>query len=264
MSNHPYKFIVPLVILILVGIALWYVLSRPVPPAPAEPTPIGQVRETNETIEDYGLYHEISAEYPGRTKLTGAADEAAVASMRGFLEESIIDFKDNSGLSSLTPEDIEMFGLGGDRKYAFGATYRTFSSERTFSYVFDVYVDTLGAHPNAYHKTFTFDLATGAELGIWSIFEPQDAYLDVLPSIARRELPGLIATKAGIPVSDVDIDYIESGTEPTQFNYDDFYFDGDDLVVVFQPYQVGPWVIGTQELPIAKTELVNILKLEYR
>lgn len=184
--------------------------------------------------------------------------------MRGFLAEEIIAFKENSGLNSLTPQDIALFGLGGERKYAYGAEYRTFTGDHTVSYVFDIYVDTLGAHPNGYHKTFTFDLETGAELSVWSLFLPETNYLEILSQIARSELPESIATKSGIPVSDVNIDYINDGTTPMQANFDDFYFDGDDLVVIFQPYQVGPWVIGTQELRIPKSALVNILKSEYR
>lgn len=261
--QHPVKLLLPLGILILVAVTSWYVLSRPVPPK-EEPTGITQKGETTEHIVETGLYHEIDAAYPGKTKLKDEANIAAVAIMRNFLEEDIATFKEQSGLNALTAEDIEIMGLGGDRRFAYASTYHSYTSPRTVSYVFDIYVDTMGAHPNGFHKTFTFDLESGAALGIWSLFEPSDAYLDILPQIARRELPERIATKAGIPVSEVDTDYIASGTEPTQFNYDDFYLDGDTLVIIFQPYRVGPWVIGTQELPIPRTELVNILRSEYR
>ncbi len=261
MTKNPAKLLIPLLILILAGLAFWFVLSRPAGTPTISP---GEEVQATEFVTESGTYYDIDAKYPGKTILLGSANAAAIGIMRTFIETEIISFKENSRLNSLTPEDIEMWGLGEERKFAYASEYHVYTSPRTVSYVFDVFVDTLGAHPNGYHRSFTFDRETGFELSIADLFADDAAYLGALSDIARRDLPGIIAAKGGTSVEEADTAYIETGTEPAVENFQTFYLEGSTLVIVFSPYQVGPWVIGTQELSIPRTELSHILKAEYR
>ena len=54
-----------------------------------------------------------------------------------------------------------------------------------------------------------------------------------------------------------------SGTAPSEENFSTFYLTDAELVIVFSPYQVGPWAIGTQTLPIPLSELQG-LRSAYR
>jgi hypothetical protein len=250
-----------ILILLILGGVLWYMASNPAPEIGEFPeVPQGPSVGQSERISENGQYHEVSAEYPATTPLRASAgaeaDAAAVEAFRTFERNTIENFKTQSGLSSLTQEDIAMFGLGGERKYALGIEYDMYQSAATVSYVFMIYEDTLGAHPNGYYRTFTFDLATGAGLQLSQLFAPGVDYLTILSQRSREALYAQLGQSA-IP------DMLEPGTTPDEDNFQNFYLEGDALVIIFAPYQVGPWAIGTQEVRFPTASLTGLLKAEY-
>ncbi len=260
----PLPFIIALIVLLVAGGALWYVLTRPVeglpPGSMGTTTPQGSTAGTRHITEETELY-EIDAAYPASTPLTASAgaraDAAAVASMKGFAEAEIARFKDNGDFDSMTQEDKEMLGYGDGRKQALGLEYTLYTSPATVSYVYLIYVDTFGAHPNAYYRTFTFDKETGEDLHIDDIFSGTADYTSVLSMETRTRLKAALG-------ADASIDMLEAGTTPDADNFQNFYLEGDALVMVFPPYQVGPYAIGTQEVRIPRSSLGNALKAEYR
>ena len=264
MQKQLIRLLIPIVILVVAGGALWFVLSQPLPTLPPENEgdPLHK-----ETFTEEGRYYEIEASYPLITSLREtagiSADTQAVNLMTRFIDTEVTRFKDESGVMTMTPAEAEQWGLGGDRIYALGVEYREYGSPSTVSYLFDVYLDTGGAHPNAYHRSFTFDRESGAALSVGDLFEPGADYLAVLSERSRAELPGAIAAKGGTSIDEVNIEFIEDGTTPIETSFQTFYLTGDALVLVFSPYQVGPWVIGTQELSIPRSTLTG-LKTLYR
>lgn len=126
----------------------------------------------------------------------------------------------------------------------------------TVSYVYTLYVDTLGAHPNAFYRTFTFDLATGKELAIGDLFAPRSDYLKRISAIAEFELSKTLADMA-------DIEYIRQGVTPEALNFQSFAIEGKDLVLIFPPYQVAPYAAGTQKVSVPLSQLAEILKPAY-
>ena len=56
---------------------------------------------------------------------------------------------------------------------------------------------------------------------------------------------------------------INMGTTPEEVSFENFYFDGNDLVILFAPYQVAAYAAGPQTLRIPLSELASILKPEY-
>ncbi|HYD93125.1 MAG TPA: RsiV family protein [Candidatus Paceibacterota bacterium] len=266
MELKPLPVVAAVVVLALAGGVLWYVLSRPSPGI--ELAPEGSSVSGPQYITEDGQYHEIAVTYPGDTPLRATAgaqaDAAAVALMKTFAEAQIAQFKTDSGLATLTQADIDMMGLGGDRKFAFGMEYETRTSPVTLSYIYLIYADTMGAHPNAYYKTFTFDRMSGEELTIDDLFTPGANFLPVLSETSRAILYPKIAQAMNIPQSEMDTSMIDAGTEAQISNFTTFYLDGADLVLIFPPYQVGPWALGTQEARISRSDLADLLKTRYR
>jgi hypothetical protein len=220
-------------------------------------------------IQESGTYYDIDAQYPSATtlKVTAGtqADAAAVTLMKSFVEGEVATFKSDNMLLTMTSENAPPVpGLGVDRKYALSDQVEVRSSPVTVSYIYLFYVDTLGAHPNAYFHTFTFDSTTGASLNIADLFAPGTDYLSVLSEKSRALLYPQIAEAENVSVSEVDGSMIDAGTTPEAANYANFYLDGADLVIVFTPYQVGPWALGTQEARIPRAELSGILKAKYQ
>lgn len=263
MQPRPLHIIIAVLILIAAGIALWFVLSRPSPVGPggsATSTPSGAEGDVPATLQDNGQYHEITAHYPAQTPLKATAGATAdiVASrvMKEFVEQEIARFKDNN-VDMLTAEDISIIGLGGERKYVLDIEYKVYESPDTVSYVFSMFADTLGAHPNGYYRTYTFDKESGEGLHLDDIFGTPD-YLEVLSMLSRQALA------AKLDEFGYDKEYLEAGTTAFADNFQNFYLEGDNFVVLFPPYQVGPWVIGTQTAELPRAELGNTLKEAYR
>ena len=48
-------------------------------------------------------------------------------------------------------------GLSNTRKEALTMLYEERSGPKTITYVFTLHMDTLGAHPNTFYRSFTFD-----------------------------------------------------------------------------------------------------------
>lgn len=265
MNRLGYALLAGILILIALIAGAWYLWFR----APADGPPSGTlIPPAEETLLDTGKYYRIEAAYPASTPLAASAgaeaDTAAAAMMEAFVRAEAETFKRESGLETLTPEDIELQNLGGDRVYTLSIQYELHESDEAVSYVYLIYADTMGAHPNAYYRTFAFDKATGTARNIGDLFAPGTGYLATLSELSRRELPVIIARKSGMAVENVGIDYIESGTEPVAENFQWFYLTDETLTLIFPPYQVGPWAIGTQEVPIPRAELAALLRPEYR
>ncbi len=250
-------FALAALILLIAGVLLWFILTRPAPEGTgsiATSTPSGAEIERVH-IEDDGPYHEIDAYYPSSTPLSFEGNGSAIFSMKTFTEKEVARFKDNT-VAELTADDIAFLGIGGERKYVLEVDYAFHESPDTISYVYHMFADTLGAHPNAYFRTFTFDKESGEELHIGDLFIAAE-YLDALSELSREALYETLGENAAP-------DMLEAGTTPFPDNFQNFYLEGDLIVIVFPPYQVGPWVVGMQEARIPRTELATVLKAEYR
>ncbi len=238
---------------IIAGGALYMGLSPHPVKAPAE----GDAAALNGSYVEHADYYDIEAAYPTETSLQESANEAAVSLMQEWAIETISQFKKDGNFDHLTAEDITMMGFDQGRKESLKITYTEASSPQTISYFFTIYSDTLGAHPNGFFKTFTFDTQSGKELALADLFTPGAKYLDQLSTVARAKLPGIIGQYA-------DTDYIKTGTEPKEENFQNFTIAKGVLTILFPPYQVGPYSIGSQTLPLPLADLASILKPEYK
>ncbi len=255
---------------LLLGLLVWYMATHPAP-VYAPTTGVATSSNTGSAlgpgqVADSGPYYAIEGIYPNSTVLKQtaslAADAQAVGVMRAFVEGQAAEFKQQN-VGNLTAEDIREQELGGDRKYTLDIEYQTYQSSYTVSYLFQLYADTMGAHPNTYYRSFTFDKKTGKELELANLFKPGADYLGRLSTISRAELPSIIAERTQQAVSDVDTDDIKDGTKPEAASFQTFYLDGTNFVLFFPPYQIGPYVLGTTALPIPLSELDDVLKAEY-
>lgn len=257
--------VIGFIVLVIVGAAcVWYALAH-VPPgaAPvATSTPIGTATGPLHITENTDLYT-VDAQYPSSTLLAadvGAdADAAAVASMKAFEESAVDEFHQSwTGLDDSFMQHIKSENVKG----SLAITYETHQGPNTVSYVYSIYTDTLGAHPNGSYKTFTFDTRTGAELSLADLFAPGTNYAQYLSDYSRAKLPGMIAARENVGVSEIASDMLNAGTTADPANFADFYLDGSNLVILFPPYAVGPYVLGTMELDIPLSSVPN-LKSDY-
>ncbi len=193
------------------------------------------------SITEHAKYYDIDASYPSSAGLPGQTDAQAVTFMKGFVQNTIDAFKESGNFNNLTAKDIqaEMLDL---HSYSLSIDYDVYHGVRTISYVYTIEEDTGGAHPNTYYRTFTFDTSTGESLGLGGIFVNGTKYLNIISTQARADLPAITNKISG---HSVDTASITNGTQPEEDSFQNFAMDGNTLRIIFPPYQVGPYSLGT-------------------
>ncbi|MES2225603.1 MAG: DUF3298 domain-containing protein [Patescibacteria group bacterium] len=262
--KHHALIVTGILIVVFLALIIWYMASHPapvaLPPSIATTTAPAQMTPADKTVIDLQKYYEIRAKYPLTVPLKEGG-LAAQQTMEAYVGDQIASFKSDSKLDSLTPQDIQVQGLDRGNKYALTIAYTTHKSPSTLSYDYEIFSDTLGAHPNTYYKTFTFDSGTGQLLTIADLFTPGTKYLDLLSTRARADLPAIISKQSD--GGGANTDDIQYGTAPKVESFQNFYIEDGKLVIVFAPYQVGPYVLGTVLLPIPLSSLKDVLNSRY-
>jgi Protein of unknown function (DUF3298) len=248
--------------ILVAGGVLWYMSEHPAP-VTFEHGGTGIGTSTEQTlpqkIEEHAKYYDITASSPSVTSLKATAgaqaDAQAVEVMKQFVTTSVAGFKDRGNFANLTAKDIEMMGFDQGRKEAFEVKYTTQTGPRAVSYIFTLFEDTFGAHPNTYYRTFTFDTKTGEGLELGDLFTPGTDYLSVLSKVSRDKLPSQLAKASNAPASSIDMEYLKRGTSADADNFTTWFIQGGNLVLKFPPYQVAAYVFGAPELSIPLSSL---------
>jgi Protein of unknown function (DUF3298) len=204
-------------------------------------------------------YYTVDVVYPSHLPLSADASKKAELTMEQALSDDIVQFKKDGDFANLTPADAQTQGLDGTTKYAYGATYQQYQSSSTVSYVFLVYEDTLGAHPNSFYQTFTFDLQ-GNQLQLADLFKPNTSYLTVLSPLAYQNVVAQLTQREGSAPAGDELDTVRMGTEPSPEALQFYYIDGNTLHLLFPPYQVAAYAAGAFDVSIPMSQLSSILK----
>ncbi len=205
-------------------------------------------------------YYRIDADYPASTGLSAAADLKARTTIEQGLAAQIASFKQDSALDNITPQDAEIQGLSGDRKYALALEYKMVTSSTTVSYAYQVYADTLGAHPNLYYTTFVFD-QDGNQLVLADVLSNNPNWLEELSLLVENDVTAQLKARLAdsLPQGDEGADVTGSifaeGLAAKEENFKNFVVDGDSLVILIPPYQVAAYAVGAFEVRIPLSEI---------
>jgi hypothetical protein len=114
------------------------------------------------------------------------------------------------------------------------------------------------AHGSYLIQTTTYDLATNQALTLPDLFKEG---ADVYEQLSRISYWMLL--DSGQLGEYADPQWISAGTEPTAENFSAFMVQPEGLLIIFAPYQIGPWALGEQRLLIPWSRLAPILNPEY-
>lgn len=141
--------------------------------------------------------------------------------------------------------------------------------------------DTGGAHPIPVQAAFVFDRKAGKLITLDGLFAQPDAARKALANFARDTLlkklmanaprPGEGSPEAIREWKANTVQMLDDGTKPTTVNYSVFLVRAGDqsdaaspgLTLVFPPYQVAPYVYGTQTVDVPASAFAQFLKPEY-
>lgn len=117
----------------------------------------------------------------------------------------------------------------------------------------DVYEYTGGAHGMSNSFFFSFDLNTGKRIKLNDIFI--DQYEERLNDILTQQL--MKKNNVGSVKELEELGYFI--TSPI-FPSENFYFEDDDIVFMYNPYEIAPYAMGSTEIKLSLSELDFLIK----
>ncbi len=194
-------------------------------------------------------YISIDAKYPK------FSDSNISKSVKDFVVSSIASFKIENNIDNLTQTDKDFIFQNG-AKYQYNVDYKTYTTDTLGTVVVLMANYTGGAHGNLVVKSLNYN-NNSQQLTIGDLFQPESDYLTRLSEISRQKLPAVLGDNIGA--------WSDDGTAPTSDNFQTFYMkDKNTLNIVFQPYQVAPWVAGSPEISIdIPSELSDIINPQF-
>ncbi len=169
----------------------------------------------------------IKARYP----VTNSS--SANSYLRDFVLNSIYNFKqDTAWLNDLEESPLSL---------SLSIDYKVYQSDEYNSYVFSTDSYTGGAHGVQANKTLVFD-KNGRNLNIRDFVQPEK--LKDLSDQIQSEL---------LKQPNADKTWVQDGAGEKYSNFEVFYLDKENIVFVFDPYQVAPYSEGVKRviLPIS-------------
>lgn len=104
------------------------------------------------------------------------------------------------------------------------------------------------AHPFHYEMTLVVDRRAGRVLELEDLFLPETPWLETLSRLSTAELSERLEDS-----------FFPEGTEARPENFDCWLLAEHTLTLLFDPYEVGPWVAGPQEVEISLADLQSLL-----
>ncbi len=112
------------------------------------------------------------------------------------------------------------------------------------------------AHPMTIITTFNYSTLIYGELNSpGKLFKSDFDYLGYLSGKCIASLKQY-AKEVGADGND---DMINEGASPSEENFRNWYIENDSLIIVFNPYQAGPYVMGVQTVSIPLSEMLDML-----
>jgi hypothetical protein len=252
------KSLIVLGVLVIVTLGVWYSTTHKAHLAPTSSIAGATLRTDGDfEYKKDTKFWAFDAVYPSRTPLSREADVRARTTMENWIVERTAEFEKNNN-DLLDAEEQKRLEADG-RTYATGISYKTYVSSSYISYVYQIYEDTGGAHPNAYYVTFTFN-KEGKKVELADLFTPGARYLDALSAASFADIQKQVTARFGDAPNEDQIDWIRNGTSPSPEVFQAFYIDGVNLVIIFPPYQVAAYAAGVFETRIPLASLSQILR----
>lgn len=168
------------------------------------------------------------------------------------LRDNIVkDFKDYVNTLPPTP-----CGQGYSYLYT---TYKTFyNNSSLFSFSFETSsAPDCSNHPYNFTSTLNYSITSVGAFGLSDIFLKDKPYLKFISDHCIRELKKRAAEEK------VDAEEtINEGAAPIESNFRVFNVNDKELLITFNPYQVGPWIWGSQTVSIPLSEIKSMIDPE--
>ncbi len=246
--------IIAAALVILLGVFLFMHANPKSAYAPVTKT--ANVTVVTKTIKDENTQNRytIDVQYPFVNGLDAQKQNDVNGKIQMMVTKLVNDFKSSATASAQAPF-VKQYNLKS------GLTVR-FETGQVSSKIISLQLNVSdyqagAAHPNNYNLTFNYDVAEGKQLKISDLFKSGD-YVNTLSKLATDDL--LAQYKK------MNLDYasfVKDGASAKAENFQEFLLKQNNLVLVFNPYQVGPGAAGTRTVTTPLSQLSTILKPQY-
>ncbi len=111
------------------------------------------------------------------------------------------------------------------------------------------------AHPLTTVTGYNFDINANGPISISDLFIKNSGYLNYLSKTSVNRLTANAEKEGYSEIKDM----ILEGTSPEIKNFNNWVVENDSLIIIFKPYQVGPYVMGIQTVSIPLSELTGMI-----
>jgi hypothetical protein len=140
-----------------------------------------------------------------------------------------------------------------EMRFSFDIDYSVLYQENDFlSIVFHSYAYTGGAHGMPYVFIINYDFIAKEDVKLSDVFK--GSYLEIFSNFSRTKL---------IENGFDDDEWLREGTSAVKSeNFSAWGFNGKEIVIIFQAYQVGPYAIGMPEVSIPIEKFKGFIRSE--
>jgi|GEM_PF-1789126 len=230
--------------------------AQPVTPTPA-PAPSStqqatqaSTEQSNAAVETKELNEKTDA-YTIAVKYPYTSNEKINAPINSFIQKLVGDFKKDAA-----PPDAN--SAVGPNTFDITFSIVPYNDDIvTFKYLVSAY--TGGAHPNSYTATQTFNLKDGTFHTADTVFGSEEAVKQISTmsiDMLQTQLKNILQETT---IDDASLEWIKTGAGPDLVNFQSFVPMKDNLVLIFNAYQVAPYAAGEQEVKLPMEKLKAVL-----
>lgn len=166
---------------------------------------------------------------------------------------------------------IEMAGSDtfGTKYSLDSAQPEIYESDDYISILIEFYENTGGAHPNSNYVSFSYSKTTGVEVTLSDVLQNSNTNNEIykyLSSALESKIYESVVKlaeqngKIGDSEKESIMNDVKVGLNPISDNFLVWYVDGESITFVFAPYQVAPYVFGTQKASVYLSQAISSLK----
>ncbi len=211
-----------------------------------EPLNIISINHDDVVKKEESVLIEYTIKYP---QIKESGNHAGLIKINEYYKEQFNEMteKDCQESKRMAEEDYQQaMEAGYDfRNHALGNSFEvTYNNNGLLSINNIEYRYWGGVHPNSFRESSFFDINNGQRLTLGKLFNKEDdkAFSYVLGEVRKQ-------------IEEIGIDELylfEDALELLEESYyeNDFYFDGENLVIYFQQYAIAPYAAGFPEFKI--------------
>jgi len=177
------------------------------------------------------------------TPLSTNAD--AVSDIRAWLQERVDELVQAAS-------DEPGPGYFDDHRYSLSSRWETARSDAIYTFIVRGALDTGGAHPAPFLKTFSYDRDSNRRLGIDDVLAAPES-LQEIARLAERHFGKALGDRL-----------FADGLRPEPDNWDNWFVSNNRITFLFPVYQVAPYAEGEQSFPVmVEPATLHLFNLAY-